>query len=226
MRVSPRGLVSPGRPAWNDSQLGVLPIAAAVSVVSGAQNIISNLDSVFGDTHKYGQPNYTGAEKSRADSYLLGIGGGSVLAGQYLIAQNKTDTSPFAQDYTSKALAQAQATFPSVMQQAYAEGGIPDQADGSGGLRVLLQLGIPFNEQYTGYSTDTGQGPSGTTLDLVNKVRSLPQLPAGSSSSPANMGTGILTGGAGSGLAVAAIALAAGVAVVRSARPRRGRRRG
>ena len=178
MRVTSRRFVPAGSSGWQGSQLGLVPLAAAEAiptVVSGANSIIGQLDNLFGDSHKYGQPQYTGAEKSRADTYVLGIAGGSVLAGQYLLSQNRTDTSNYAQQYTQQAIAQVEAAYPDVMKQASMQGPVPDAADGSGGLRILLQLRIPYTSQYAGYSTNNGGPPTGSTLTLVNQVAALPQ---------------------------------------------------
>lgn len=178
MRVSSRRFIPAGSSGWQGSQLGLIPLAAAEAVptvVSGAQSIVGQLDNLFGDTHKYGQPQFTGAEKSRADTYILGIAGGSVLAGQYLLSQNRTDTSTYARQYTQQAIAQVEAAYPETMKEASMQGPVPDAADGAGGLRILLQLRIPYTSQYAGYSTNTGGPPTGSTLTLVNQVAALPQ---------------------------------------------------
>lgn len=208
-----RRQVAPFRPqAFRDSRLGapsVTQLAAVVPglgpAVSGAGAIISEVESLvnFGDSHKYGAPNFTGAEKARADAALLGIAAGSVLAGQYLLGQNKSDTSVFAQQYTTQILTQARGAYPSVMQQAENEGAVFDQADGTGVLTILLNNKIPFSGQYVGYSTNTG---TLTASALASQLAALPALPPSSTvGSMAAALTGVVPASSSGGLTTLAV---------------------
>jgi hypothetical protein len=163
-------------------ELGFLPVAAVPAIVNEGQALISNVENLF-SSHKYAQPQFEGAEKARADAAALGVAGGSVLAGQYLLSQTRTDTSDFARQYTQQilsALQSGQTTAP-VMQHAALAGPVPDSADGFGVLSVLKQLGIPFSEQYAGFSTDSGNGPAGATADVVQYLKTL-TVPSGTTS--------------------------------------------
>ena len=159
-------------PSRGHTGLGFLPLAAIPTAVSGAQSVISAVEGLFGGS-RYASSTYEGAEASRANSYLLGIAAGSVQAGQFLLGQLNSDSSKYAQQYCQQILSQAQSNYSATMQAAQAAGMLHDAADGSGGLQILLNLGIPYQNQYAGYSTNTGSPPSGNTATMVQKLATL-----------------------------------------------------
>ncbi len=144
--------------------------AAALTVVQGAGSLIHDVQNLFGGASRFASAPYEGAEAARANAALAGIAAGSVDAGRYLIGQSQSDTSAFAKQYTQTALQTATSQYPSVMQQAKAQGALHDEADGFGVLSILVQQGVPFNDQWAGYSTNTGQPPSGQTAQMVTQL--------------------------------------------------------
>lgn len=159
-------------PSRGHTGFGFLPVAAIPGAVQGAQSVIHAVEGIFGGS-RFASSTYEGAEASRANSYLLGIAAGSVQAGQLLYGQLNSDSSKYAQQYVVQIVSQAESNYPSVMSQAKSAGLLHDQADGSQGLQILLQLGIPYQDQYAGYSTNTGDPPSDNTATLVQRLATL-----------------------------------------------------
>ena len=159
-------------PSRGQTGLGFLPVAAIPGAVQGAQSVIHAVEGIFGGS-RYASSNYEGAEASRANSYLLGIAAGSVEAGQLLYGQLNSDSSKYAQQYVSQIVSQAESNYSATMQAAKAAGLRHDSADGAQGLQILATLGIPYQNQYAGYSTDTGNPPSGNTATLVQRLATM-----------------------------------------------------
>ncbi len=163
-----------------------LDVAATVpgpqqGVVAAAAGITSFVNSIMGNSHKFGGSTYEGAEQARADAGALGCAAGSVQAARYLLEQNVTNTSQYAKSATAAAIVQATAANPAVMMQAKSTpltDQDKDQPDGSGVLGILWQYKIPFTDPYAGYSTSSGAPGSATAMQLANELRQLPPLSA------------------------------------------------
>ena len=204
------------------------PVGAVASAVTGVEGLLSSIHNIFGGGSGYGTPAGEGAERSRADSYLIGIAHGSVEAGQYLIGQHQSDTSSFAQSYTSQILAAAQSNYPQVMQQASQAGALHDTENGYNGLLILSQLGVHYSETYAGYSTGNASAPTGATAALVQQLAALPQL--GTSTIPGtSIPSGTATGALGGAISGASMPLLIGAGILAAVffstrpKPRRGR---
>lgn len=151
-------------------------------LVAATSSVVDFVNSIIGNSHKFGGTTYEGAEQARADAGAIGAAGGSVQAARYLLAQQKTDTSAYAQSATKAAIVQATAANPAVMQQAMATpltDADHDQADGTNVLGILWQLKLPLADAYAGYSTSTGGPGSGTAMQLAQQLRALPPLASG-----------------------------------------------
>lgn len=157
---------------------------AALTVVDGASKIVNDVQNLFGGSSRFASAPYEGAEAARANAALAGIAAGSVESARYLLGQHQSDTSSFAQQYTAQAIATATSRYPQIMQQAQAMGAEHDEADGFNVLSILIQLNLPFNDRWAGYSTNTGSPPSGQTAQIVTQLAKL------QASAPAT-GTGI-----------------------------------
>lgn len=169
--------------------LGVsaLDVAAAIPgptqpFAAAASSLTSFIGAITGSSHRFAGTAYEGAEQARADAGAMGAAGGSVQAARYLLAQQKTDTSPYAQQATKAAIQQATMANPTVMQQAQSTPLTDqdhDQPDGTGVLGILYQLKFPLTDAYAGYSTNTGGPGSETAMQLAAALRQLPPIGSG-----------------------------------------------
>lgn len=184
-------------------------ILAAVGQIGGA---VQSVESLFGGSHKYSSSSvYVKASAARVASYSLGVASGSTASGRLLLGIKQTNTDPTTQAEAGQAIAQL-AGYPA-MQAAQASGPLKDDADGYQGLAQLVQLGVGFTDPYAGYNTNSGAAPSGATLTLVQKLRTLPVSAATAPNAPAvptpavpsPSGTPVALAGAPSGLALVLI---------------------
>lgn len=141
------------------------------AVVGEIGNLVAGL---FGGTGKYGTVQSEGAEQARIDAAVLGIEHGSVQAGQFLLGQHQSDTSKYAQAQTTAALNTMQTAYPATMAAAAAAGPQFDTADGVGVMTILVNLGLPFKDQYAGYDTTSTNPGSPAAMALAAKLRALP----------------------------------------------------
>lgn len=156
-------------------------ILAAAGQVAGA---VQSVESLIGGSHKYSSSSvYVKASAARIASYNAGIIAGSRVSAQLLLGIKKTNTDNTTQADAGQSIAQF-ATYPAMI-AAQAAGPIVDSADGYQGLAQLAQLGVGFLDPYAGYNSSTGAAPSGATLTLVQKLRTLPVSAATAQPAPA-----------------------------------------
>jgi hypothetical protein len=152
---------------------GVLAAAANLPVVGGFVGVGSEITSLASGLFGGGGGATDAARKARVDSYVLGVQHGSVLAGRYLLSGLSTQGAhaEHALYVNAVNMLNGDPVTAAIMQQAQTAGPVPDEGDGRGGLEVLAQLGIPFNEPGAGHNTANGDILSQDVANLASQLR-------------------------------------------------------